>query len=190
MKKMSRTIFILPFILGSMAAGVSAREINNVAFPETVTVNERPLSLNGGGLRTATILNVKVYVAAFYSPKPLTTDNEVYGSPGPLRIDLHYVRAVGQAKVTEAWNWQFNASVVGDYPNYPIDRDAFVKLFGPIAKDEVITIETAGDDTLVYEDGKLKGAVSGKDFQRAFWSMWFGKKPVTPELKKQLLGGK
>ena len=45
-----------------------------------------------------------------------------------------------------------------------------------------------GTDTLVYDSGELKGTIRGRDFQRAFLSLWFGSKPVMPELKAALLG--
>ena len=188
MKLVSKLAFAAAVLFNGFSS-VSARDINNIAFPDTKTVNGQQLSINGGGLRTATLLKVRVYVAAFYTPKPLISEADVYAT-SPLRIDLHYVRSVGQAKVTEAWYWQFDESVSATYSDYKKDREQFVKLFGAITKDDVLNMETEDDETRVLENGKLKGSVKSKDFVKAFWSMWFGDKPVTPELKKQLLAGK
>jgi hypothetical protein len=61
---------------------------------------------------------------------------------------------------------------------------------GPIKKGGVESVEIEGDDTRLYDDNVLKGTLKGRDFQKAFLSMWFGAKPVSPDLKAQLLGAK
>ena len=45
-----------------------------------------------------------------------------------------------------------------------------------------------GTDTLVYDSGVLKGKIAGRDFQKAFLSLWFGSTPVDTNLKNALLG--
>jgi hypothetical protein len=171
-----------------LTANVAAREMYGVSLPEQKTVAGKELVLNGAGLRTVFVLKIKIYVAAFYAPRPLKTAEEVSASEGPLRFDFTFLRAVGQAKVTEAWTAQLKDSVSYTYPGYEQDRDTFIKAYGPIKKFGVESVEIENDETRMYDDGVLKGTVKGKEFQKAFLSMWFGAKPVSPDLKAQLMG--
>jgi hypothetical protein len=49
-------------------------------------------------------------------------------------------------------------------------------------------IQLSGEETVVVDQGIHKGAIRGRDFQRAFLSMWFGEKAVQPDLRDGLLG--
>ena len=49
-------------------------------------------------------------------------------------------------------------------------------------------VQFVGTNTLVYDSGILKGTIAGRDFQKAFLSLWFGSKAVSPDLKAALLG--
>ena len=158
--------------------------------PAQKTVGGKKLTLNGSGVRSVTfaMIPIKAYVAAFYAPRPLSTEAEAAASPGPLEFDFTFLRAVGQADVTKAWNAQFGESVSAPYPGLKRDQAAFVQMFGPLENRGVETVVIAGDQTKVYDAGEFKGAIQGRDFQKAFLSLWFGSSPVSPELKRALLG--
>ena len=141
-------------------------------------------------MRTVFFIHVKAYVAAFYAPAPLRKGEEVLESSGPYRLDFNFLRAVSQEKVTEAWLAQFRDSVSFSYPEFDKDRVTFVKFFGPVKKYGVESVEIEGNETRVYDDGVLKGSILGRNFQKAFLSLWFGDKPVMPSLKAELLGQK
>jgi hypothetical protein len=167
-----------------------ALELEGVNVPEQTTVAGKPLKLNGAGVRTVTLafIPIKAYVAAFYAPSKVGSEGAVEKSPGPLKFTFTFLQGVNQGQVTQAWNAQFKASASHDYPGLAKDQEQFVKFFGPLSKMGVESVELVGDDTLVYDDGTLKGTVKGKDFQKAFLSMWFGSRPVMTSLKSSLLG--
>lgn len=168
----------------------SAKTIEGVQVPETKTVSGKNLKLNGAGLRTVKLgpVPVKVYVAAFYAPNALSSEKAVMGSKGPLRFDFTFLRGVNQGQVKEAWNAQFRASASYSYGNLAADQAKFISFFGPLKKGGVESVEIDGNVTRVYDGGTLKGEIAGKDFQKAFLSLWFGSKAVMPELKSALLG--
>jgi hypothetical protein len=98
------------------------------------------------------------------------------------------LKSVGQGQVKSAWTAQFADSAAYTYPGFEKDRDAFIALFGPLQTGGIESVQLVGTDTLVYDSGQLKGTIRGRDFQRAFLSLWFGSQPVMPELKSALLG--
>jgi len=187
---MNKAIPLAALLIGSLFSPVSAVEISGVTVPSQKEVAGKALPLNGAGVRTVVlaVIPIKAYVAAFYAPKPLKSYQEVLASPGPLQFDFTFLQGVGQGQVTDAWNAQFKASASYTYPQLSGDQARFVKMFGPLKKHGVETVVLEGNSTKVYDNGALKGAIEGRDFQKAFLSLWFGDKPVMPELKAALLG--
>jgi hypothetical protein len=146
----------------------------------------------GEGIRTLHVLGlaISIYTAEFWTAEQLQTLDEVLqlaGNPNKLDIPT-FSRSVGQSGVTTAWQRQLDASVTYKYDGYEDDRDAFVNMFGPIDKGGTETVIISGDDTYVIDQGVAKGIIRGKDFQQAFFSMWFGEQAVSPDLKTGLLG--
>jgi hypothetical protein len=186
-------LFILSLFTLTLTASISpsrAVEIQGGVVPPKVEVAGDTLQLNGAGLRTFSLVMVpiKIYVAAFYAPEPLRTVSAVSASPGPLQFDFTFLRDVGQSDVTRAWTSQFAQSVSYTYPGYERDRDAFIGMFGPLKNGGVERVQFVGTNTLVYDSGTLKGTIAGREFQKSFLSLWFGSKPVAPDLKAALLG--
>jgi len=184
-------IKILPF-LAMLAAMPLARalEIQGVKVPPSVDFNAQTLPLNGAGLRTFSFLMVpiKIYVAAFYAPGPLRTEQAVLGSPGPLEFTFTFLRAVDASDVAKAWSSQFAASNTHSYAGFEKDLAAFVGMFGALQTGGVQTVRFIGTDTRILDQGVPKGSIAGRDFQLAFLSLWFGSDPVSPDLKSSLLG--
>ncbi len=180
------TVLVIGFLSNPLHA---APKIAGVNVPAEKVVDGQSLKLNGAGLRTATMLNINVYVASFYSPAPLTTVDQVNSSAGPLAFDFVFVRGFKKEKVMEAWTWQFEQSATHTYASFAEDRKKFIEAFGAIQKFGVETVEIIGNETHVYDAGQLRATITGRDFQKTFLSMWFGDKPVMSSLKTAFLGG-
>jgi hypothetical protein len=182
-------LFTLVAILAAMPFA-GALEIQGVSVGSSVHVEGQNLPLNGAGLRTFTLLLVpiKIYVASFYTPEPLRSSSEVLASPGPMQFNFTFLRSVGASDVTEAWTSQFANSVTYTYPGYEKDRDRFIGMFGALKSGGVQMVQFVGTDTIVCDQGTMKGTIAGRDFQKAFLSLWFGSNPVAPGLKTALLG--
>lgn len=189
--KIMKNLFLVSLV-GTLVflANTQALTIQGVNVPATATVSGETLQLNGAGVRTVTLafIPIKAYVASFYSPEPLRSEQAVNASSGPLQFNFTFLQAASQSQVTDAWNAQFKASVDQQYSGLADDQAKFVAMFGPLGKGDVQTVEIDGNTTRVLENGKVKGTLDGKDFQRAFLSMWFGSNPVMPSLKTDLLG--
>lgn len=166
------------------------REIQGIQVPQQVTVNGQRLTLNGAGLRTVKIafIPIKAYVAAFYAPTPLKSADAVLASPPPMQFTFTFLRSVSQEQVTDAWQSQIQASMTYSYTGIEKDTAAFVGMFGALNQGGVEVVQFVGSQTQVYDNGQLKGTIPGRDFQRAFLSLWFGSNPVQQDLKAALLG--
>ena len=182
---MARWIRVI--LVGLLLTGGMANEFD---FPETKQVNGMTLQRNGSGVRSLFFFGVpiKVYTADFYTLAPLRNWEAVQQCNGPKHMEFTFLRSVGQGQVTQAWQRQLDASVTHLYEGYENDRERFVGMFGPISSGGKMEIHLLGEDTVVVDQGVHKGAIRGRNFQRAFLSMWFGEKAVQPDLKHGLLG--
>jgi Chalcone isomerase-like len=169
---------------------LKALEIQGINIPPNVTVAGDSLRLNGAGLRTFTLLMVpiKIYVASLYTPSAIRSAAAMMDSAGPMQFDFTFLRTVGQSDVTKAWSSQFAQSIGYTYPGYERDRDAFIALFGPLRNLGVERVQFVGTNTVVIDQGAPKGMIAGRNFQKAFLSLWFGSNPVAHDLKEALLG--
>lgn len=189
-REIMRPVLFAILTLAAILTPVRALTLEGISVPSETTVAGQSLSLNGAGVRTVKLafIPIKAYVAAFYAPAPLRSEQAVLTSPGPLKFQFTFLQGVNQGQVADAWNAQFQASVTVSYPGLAADQARFVSFFGPLKKGGTESVELVGSDTLVYDNGRLKGSIAGRDFQKAFLSMWFGSDPVMPSLKSALLG--
>lgn len=165
--------------------------LEGITLPATQHLNGTVLAFNGAGVRSVHFFgfHFKIYVAGFYTEQPIrSSDHALAASGRPMQLLFTFLRSVGQDKVKEAWKRQLDASVSHHYDGFSDDRDSFIQMFGPIANGGTEMIQFIGEDTVIYDQGQHKGVIAGRNFQRAFLSMWFGERAVAADLKAALLG--
>lgn len=165
--------------------------LEGVELPAQQELNGKTLYRNGHGLRSFTFygLSMKMYVASFYSEIPFRSAEDVLSCSGcPMLFHFTFLRSVRQGQVKLAWQKQLDWSVSYTYDGYDKDKAAFVNMFGAMEDHGTVTVKFVGDETLVYDQGTLKGTIKGENFQRAFLTMWFGEQAVADDLKVALLG--
>jgi hypothetical protein len=181
-------------LLGSIAAlsiGVAqGKECQGVSFPDQVQVDGTNLTLNGLGLRLATMLKVKVYVAALYVAKTSNDANAILGASTPSELVLHFVRDVGASDMRKAWEEGFEKTAKDQMPAL---KDRIATLSGWMADmktgQKMTFIFKPGAGVQVDVNGSGKGTIKGDDFAKAFLAIWLGPEPPNPEIKAGLLGG-
>ena len=188
-KKQSLGAIVFLGIFLAVSAAGNAREVKGVTFPDTETIGNATAKLVGVGLRKKLVINV--YLGALYLEKPGAAAPEVISSDQPKRVVLHFLyNNVGPDDLTKAWNEGFKNNVP-DRVAALKDRIATFNGFftEPVKSGEKIVITyLPGTGTEVSIKGKVKGAIPGKDFMEALFSVWFGKNPPSGSLKKGMLG--
>jgi hypothetical protein len=188
--KMSKIFLIslaVMLILGVQT--VSAREIAGVNLPETVSINNTNLVLNGAGIRKKFFF--KIYVGALYLNAKRTTVEQILSDPGAKRIVMSFLyKEVSDEKLVEGWNEGFEAnSSAGELKALKDRINQFNALFVTVRKGDVIQLDYLPDQgTQVWIKGKLKGTIAGEDFSRALLKIWLGPEPADAGLKDALLG--
>ena len=166
-----------------------AKECKGVNFPDQAQVEGSNLTLNGLGLRQATMLKVSVYVAALYTAKPLTDPNAILGSDSPKELILQFVRDVGADDLRKGWEEGFDKNAKGQLPALKERIETFKGWTADIKTGQRLTfVLKPGVGTQVDVNGTVKGTIKGDDFAKALLSIWLGD-PPNPEIKSGLLGG-
>jgi hypothetical protein len=171
----------------ALALPVSARELAGVTMPDTITVGEKTLKLNGMGVRKKFI--VKVYVAGLYLEAPSKDAAVVLATDASRLIRMQYTHNVEKDKITEAFKegFQNNAPEFAAKQKAAIDR--MIAAVPDLKDGQTMSFTyVPGKGTTLSHDGKDLFSAEGKGFADAVFSLWLGPKPPSEDLKKGLLG--
>jgi hypothetical protein len=191
MKSYAKRILLPALVVAALGAGVAqGKECKGVNFPDQTQVEGTNLTLNGLGLRQATMMKVNVYVAALYVAKTSTDPKALLGLNEPSELILQFVRNVGADDLRKGWSEGFEKNSKDQMPAL---KDRIATLNGwmsDVKTGERLTfIHKPGAGLQVDVNGAVKGIVKGDDFAKAFLAIWLGGDPPNPEIKAGILGG-
>ena len=179
---------IIAVILLVSATNGWAKKIDGVKLPDSFQCGDQSLPFQGAGLRTATFLNIRVYIIAYYADKKISGPEDPAISARPICFEVTYLRDVDNEDVDKAWDFQFKNSSQYPYPELPAHVKKLQEYFGEIKGERKHVFALLPEKTILSENGAVKGEIPGPQFQRNFLSIWYGKKPPTQEVQDQLLG--
>ena len=181
-------ICLLSLLMVSVESA-SAKKIAGVDVPQTVTIENKALVLNGAGIRKK--LFIKVYVGSLYLTAKQTTAGTILTAPGAKSIVMNFLyKEVSAKRTVEGWNKGFADNNSAKEIKVLQERiNQFNSLFITVYKGDEIRLDyLPGEGTLVKINGKMKGSVPGEDFNQALLKIWLGSKPADSKLKDVMLG--
>ncbi|MEA2116683.1 MAG: chalcone isomerase family protein [Thermodesulfobacteriota bacterium] len=184
MKCFLSVLFLLFFV-----SPVSALEIGGVQLPDSVNLAGRTLTLNGAGLRTK--LFFKIYAGGLYLVKPLPDAQSIINADEPMLVRMHFIYdGVSAEKLQDGWKDGFALTVPDADENLQQEIVAFTGLFKEqVQENDVYDISwLPGKGVEIRFNGKMQGEISGLDFKKGLFAIWFGKDPVDDDLKEGMLG--
>lgn len=177
-----------PLIMATPALGA---ECSGVSVPDGTKVAGADLVLNGLGIRKATFLKVKVYVAGLYLPQKSADTAQILSANAPWQLSLHFVRDVDAKDMRDAFDEGFEKSA-GDKLAALKDRIEALKtgLTGFKEGDYLAFAHDPAQGVTVDVNGAPSKTLEGNDFARALLAIWIGNDPPNEEIKVGMLGGK
>jgi hypothetical protein len=180
----------------AFAPPASAQDVKEPRSGVAFAAKEGPSSLLGIGLRTKTMLKVKVYAIGLYVDDaalagPLAVHKGKTSSPEfyrdlvwgdfPKYVVLKFVRDVSTSQIQEAFREAL--------PSAPKARvDAFASYFGDTKTGQEYAIRWAPGGTLeTTVVGVAKPPIADKDFAAAVFAIWLGEKAIQSDLKRDLV---
>ncbi len=184
---MKKLILALSLLL--LAAPSQALEVSGVSLPETVTINSRPLALNGYGIRKKFFF--KIYVGALYTAQPAASLEQLRRAGGDQLIRMVFLHSrVGREKIVGAF-------AEGLEKNAPqIARSAGAKRFlalftDDFVKGDVVDLELEGKGTIIARhNGRSLGSLTAPELVQGILAIYLGEHPADAELKEGMLGRK
>jgi Chalcone isomerase-like len=166
---------------------IQAATVAGVNLPDTTTVGDKTLVLNGLGLRTEFM--VKVYVAGLYLEHKSTDAGGITKADAPKKIVMQFLHDASQKQMTDAFDQSFKDNAPDAETTIKTDTDKFLAALEPVkVGEQMVFTYVPGTGTTFAINGKDKLTIAGPAFGQTIFSVWLGPKPPTSSLKKGMLG--
>ena len=164
-----------------------AATLAGVNLPDTATVADKSLVLNGLGLRTEFM--VKVYVGGLYLEHKSTDAGGIIKADAPKRIVMQFLHDASKKQMTDAFDQSFKDNAPDAETTIKTDTDRFLAAVEPVkVGEQMVFTYLPGTGTTIAINGNDKLTIAGPAFGHAIFSVWLGPKPPTSSLKKGMLG--
>ena len=98
---------ILAVVIVVTLSVAHAADLEGVSMPDTRVVDGIKIRLNGIGLRTYSVLGIRVYVAGLYLERRSGDPNAIIHSQQRKLLDIRFLRDVGAEDARKAWRESF-----------------------------------------------------------------------------------
>jgi hypothetical protein len=190
------SLLVLTALLLPLTAGAIVEPGTKMEYPDTVTVGtaeaSHTLTVTGVGLREKTFMKVNVYVIVSY----LIEGTKLEGDQGlallnldaPKMIKMDLVRGFSREKLINAFKDVIEKNY-DDKSAFAEDMETFFAYFTADAQegDELTFTYLPGKGLTTVLNGEEMGVIDNFAFVKALWTVWFGAKPASDGLKKDLL---
>ncbi|MCB9662612.1 MAG: chalcone isomerase family protein [Alphaproteobacteria bacterium] len=172
----------------SLSAPAFAGELAGVTVPDSVTVGDTPLVLNGLGLRE--FLWIDIYVGGLYLPEKTKDAAKAMTADVPKRVVMEFIfRKVSRQRMVDTFRDGFAAQGLSDTLKDRLAKLEAMMDGDVVAGDTVVLDYVPGTGLTVSFNGKAKGTIEGADFMQAVLGIYIGDKPASEKLKAGMLGG-
>jgi len=168
-------------------SAANAATLAGVDFADQATVAGKTLVLNGLGVRTATVLRVKVYVMGLYLERKSDDPRSIIESSGNKLVTLHFVHEVSADKLRSGWSEGFQNNN-GDLTDIKAEIEKFNASMRDVVSGDSLVLDFSDDSVDVMVNDTRIDSVTGEAFQRALLSIWLGPEPPNDALKQGILG--
>ena len=178
----------LAFSLTLAAVAAEAKTVAGVNLPDSVSVNNQNLVLNGAGLRKK--LFIKVYVGGLYLASKQKDAAAIIAADSPRRMVMHFLFGVSKDQISEAWEEGLRDNTPNASAEVKANFNKLVSWMEPIDKGkQLVFTYVPGSGTIVEVNGVAKGTLPGKATADAIVNTWIGPKPGPgDDFKNAVLG--
>jgi hypothetical protein len=176
-----------------LAGRARAAHVGGVQFADDLRVSDRKLKLLGTGFYYYKIF-IKVAAAALYIDESAAGNkpvSEAILGDVAKRLEMQYFWGVKASDLVAGSSAILSRNVPeNEREKVQPQIDRMFDLYQNVsAGDRSAIMYVPGEGTSLLYNGKRLGTVPGAEFAAAFFSIWFGEKPLDAGLKRKLLGG-
>jgi Chalcone isomerase-like len=173
-----------------VACPVGAATLEGVTFPDATQINGRRLYLNGMGLRTLTVLNVRVYVAGLYLERPSHDARAIEADPGVKVILIRYLRGGSKEQVERQFRAgeRVNCGAGGCPASDQPDFERLIALSPAVRAGDTSTYIVSRQGLTILANGRPLATFRNPDLAFRILDGFIGDQPPSQALRSALLG--
>ncbi len=186
---MRKTIPVLILFVIMLPSICQAAEIAGVNMPQSISVDQQELILNGAGVRSKFFM--ELYVAGLYLKQKDPDPGNIIQADEPMAIRLHIISSmITSKKMEDATREGFINSTNGDAGAIKERIEKFILVFKEkINENDIFELKyVPSKGTEVLKNNESSALIEGYDFKQALFGIWLCDKPAQKGLKKKLLG--
>lgn len=189
LKRMAMLILAVPLGLGLPQFGRAATT-GGLTLPDTYPVAGQQLVLNGLGIRTLTVFNVKVYLAGLYLAQRNGDAGVIMASPGAKVILLQFLHAASKSDIEKHYREgeQRNCGQGGCAPADAADFERLIAATPAAAVGDTLTYILTPKGVRALSNNRVIGEFANPDLGLRLLAGFIGDKPPSADLKRHLLG--
>ena len=165
-----------------------AADWDGVSMPNMRVVNGIQMHLNGIGLRTFSVLGIRIYVAGLYLERRSDNPDTILHSQETKLLDIRFLRDVDAEDARKAWKESFEQNCRAPCHLEPHDEQRFLAAVPSVHKGDGSTLLFTSNGVHVTFNGRPMGDIPDPHFAELMLTTFIGPVPPTPRLKRELLG--
>jgi hypothetical protein len=184
---MVRTLFLATVALAPLSVAQAA-DLDGVSMPDARVANGTQMRLNGIGLRTFSVLGIRIYVAGLYLERRSDNADTILHSPQVKLLDIRFLRDVDADDARTAWRDGFEQNCKAPCYLDPRDVQHFLAAVPSMHKGDETTLLFTSKGVHITCNGRPMGEIADPHFAETILATFIGPEPPTPRLKRELLG--
>lgn len=179
---------VLMLLMACLPATALCRTVGGIEIPDTLTVQERTLTLNGAGIRNKYFM--EVYVAGLYLPEPSRDADAIVTADTVQSMRLHIISShITRSRLIDTIEEGIQLSAGKDFPRYrPMLNELWDALTFEVNVGDIFEFTyVPGKGTHFYRNGELLRVLPEFDFKKVLFGIWLGHHPVQESLKRKLV---
>ncbi len=185
-----RLLIWIVLAVAGFGVEASAASLDGLSLPDTYPAAGQTLALNGIGIRTLTILHVKVYVAGLYLSQPSHDPRAIMASSGPKVILLQFLHSASKSDIEKRYREgeERNCGQGGCNPADATDFEKLIAATPAAAVGDTLTFILTSKGVRALSNNKVIGDYTNPDLATRLLAGFIGETPPSEDLKRHLLG--
>jgi hypothetical protein len=179
------------YLIQSLAAlfitvNLFSAEVEGIVFNDEYLLTGEKLQIRGYSVLNY-MLVIKAYAGALYLRSQTTPDQAL--SDIPRILELYYFHKISAQDFRDSTTEMIKKNTSPDeFSGIKSQLDQFNGLYRDVNPGDRYRAEyIPGKGTTLYLNGRALGSINGREFSRAFFSIWIGKNPIDKKFRDQLL---
>ena len=181
---------LLALFLLAAAIPAQAATLDGYTLPDTYPVTGQSLVLNGMGIRTLTIFQVKVYVAGLYLAQKNANPQAIMASTTPKVVLMQFLHTASKADIEKEYR-EGEAKNCGHGECSDAEKPDFERLIAATpgrAVGQTLTYIVTAKGLQVLADNQVVGTFNNPALANRILNGFIGANPPSADLKAHLLG--